>query len=238
MRKAIVLAVIATSALVAQGRGPRQTARRSCINMAQIRVVEGAVTAVRLAYAAQYPTIQIAGLPIKIAPAWFFLERDFELRVGDRLRVEAAPCAGDAYLHAVHITNNETNARLDLRDSSGQPLWSAPRGAGGPRSGAPSSCIDTASAVVVSGVIESASYGVGVEMPSVVIRTDGSELLTVKLGPERVLLEHDIELIPGQAISARVAHSACRDEYIALELTTADGATIVLRNEDGTPAWD
>ena len=89
----------------------------------------------------------------------------------------------------------------------------------------------------MAGQIETVVYGPGIQSPSITIRTSEGELITAQLGPERVLLDADVELKAGQQITAKLAKCSYRDEYLVLELTLADGTTIVLRDSDGTPVW-
>jgi hypothetical protein len=71
-----------------------------------------------------------------------------------------------------------------------------------------------------------------------VLNTADARLLSVRIGPERVLLAGDFEITPGQKLTVKYAPSTCRDEFVALELTDSSGRKIVLRNADGTPAWN
>ena len=84
----------------------------------------------------QYPSITVSKLQIKVAPVWYLLEKNFEIRSGDNLTIVAAPStsASDSYLYAVEMTNTATQSKLVLRDASGLPLWS--RQGGGPGAGA------------------------------------------------------------------------------------------------------
>lgn len=212
------------------------------VNMAAVQTVEGAIASVNLAYGGQNPSIEVAKRQIKIAPVWFFLARDFELRVGDPVRAEAAPSRNstDPYLYAIRITNTATNDRIALRDSAGLPLWSGFQGssaqAGG--SGGGSACVDANSIVTVSGTIDGVTYGPGIQFPTLTLQVATGELAPIQIGPEHVLLAADLELKSGQRISARVAHSVCRDEWLALDLTLEDGRTIMLRTDDFRRAWD
>jgi hypothetical protein len=74
-------------------------------------------------------------------------------------------------------------------------------------------------------------------MPTLVLKTDG-KLLTLKIGPERILLGADFELNPGQSVTVRYAQATCTDEYLALQITNSAGVTVTLRGDDGTPAWN
>ena len=248
MRKAFMLAtaLLAATAVWAQGprgmrgvgMGPQRGA--SLLDMTKITLVEGTVSAVNLAYGAQYPAIEISKTRIKVAPVWFLLENDFEIKTGDRLRVTGAPSTVDAYLHAIEILNLASNARITLRDSNGLPEWTSRGGmfgaGGGLGPGAPGGCIDPASVTTLSGLAEQVTAGPGIQQPTLVLKPADGNLVSIKIGPERILLQNDFELNAGQAVMAKVAVASCTGEQIALELSSG-GVTVVLRNADGTPAW-
>ena len=227
----------------AQGsRGPQSPNRpASTLNMTNVQTVTGAVTSVNIAYGAQYPAIAVNKTLIKVAPVWFFLEKNFELKAGDEVSVVAAPSAlpGDSYLYAIEITNVNTKARIVLRDAAGVPLWSGPGGGRGNPDIPPAAtaCIDAASITSVSGTVEKVSAGVGIQMPALVIKTAEGALVSMKIGPERILLEADFELQEGEQVTAKHAHETCTDENVALQLTNAAGVTLILRTDDGIPNW-
>ena len=251
MKSTLIMAgaLVLAASLVAQQFGGRygngrQTQSRQTqpgIDVTKQFVVEGAVAAVHLAYGAQYPSIEIGGKLIKLAPVWFLLENDFEIRAGDMVRVAAAPSTrpGDAYAYALSLLNTKTQASITLRDALGVPAWtggqSRQASAARNRSGG-TACIDPASIQTFAGVVENVTVGAGIQMPALVLRV-GADLVTIKIGPERVLLENDFELAKGEMVTVVAAYAACCETYLALSITNADGLTVVLRNEDGTPAW-
>lgn len=234
-----------TAALAfAQGgphNGPQPTAQANAgLNMAQVKTVEGAITAVQIAYGAQYPSIVVNRTQIKLAPAWYLLENDFELTTGVAVRVTVAPSntANDPYLYAIEITKTTTNARITLRDAQGIPLWIGAASHGGnpqaPHNGG--TCVDAASIKTATGVIDRVTVAAGIQHPSLVLNINGA-LLTIELGPERMLFDRDFELKPGATVTVKYAVSTCDDENIALAITDAAGHTVVLRNDDCTPSW-
>lgn len=235
----VSILLIAGSLLFAQGRNGVPD-RASRLNLAQTQTIVGTVTAVDLAYGTQYPTITVNQTVIKVAPLWFFLEQDFELQVGDSVSVLAASCSlcGDSYLYAITITNTETSATITLRDPSGFPLWSG----NGRRPGRALYAarqalrVNPASVQTVSGIVEAVSMGVGIQMPSLTVKTPDGTLVAMRIGPERVLLAADFELKPGEPVTA--TYATCLRENIALQLTNSAGVTVVLRNPDGTPVWN
>jgi hypothetical protein len=251
----LIAVLLALTAAWAQGPRGRQTAPRGgqgqpLLDLARQVEVEGTVTAVNIALGAQYPSIEVNKTLIKVAPVWFMLENDFELVEGDTVKVMAAPSLSpsDPYLHALQIVNTATQAQITLRSSFGTPLWTARgsrefgrdsgrqvhRGYGSGYAG----CLDPASITTVSGVVESVNMGVGITQPALVIRLADNSLVTVKIGPERILLENEFVLNQGEPVTAKIGLAACKDEIVALELTNADGVTVVLRTDLGAPAWD
>jgi hypothetical protein len=214
--------------------------------MSKVRTITGTVSAVNIGYGTQYPSITIGQDVIKVAPVWFLLENDFEIKSGTALSVVVAPStvANDSYLYAIEITNTATEAHIVLRDSSGVPAWSGGRGMRG--SGKVSStftrggagCVDPATITVVTGIVDKVSMGAGIEMPTLIVKSADSSLVAIKIGPERILLEADFELREGEQVTAKYAHVTCTDENIALELTNAGGDTLVLRDDLGKPAWN
>ena len=238
--------LLAAAALFAQGpRGPRTPAgthRAAAIDMTRLTTITGTVAAVNLAYGLEYPTITVNQAVIKIAPVWYFLENNFEIKAGDAVAVVAAPSrlAGDAYLYGIEIANTATGARIVLRDASGVPLWSGPGGGRGSaqarRSGG--GCVELASIATVSGTIEKLTMGAGIQMPSLVLKTGDGQLLTIKIGPERIVLEADLELQAGQSVTVRYGSDTYTGELLALQITNSASLTVTLRNDDGTPAWN
>lgn len=225
----------------AQGRGTPAQRPNSGLNMAMQQTIQGTITSVQIAYGAQYPSIVLNQVSIKVAPIWYLLQNDFELAAGDAVSVLAAPSntAGDPYLYAVEITKTAGAVKITLRNEAGVPLWIGAARPGGnvvaPR--ASGNCIDPASINSVSGTAESVTSGIGIQQPTLVLKTS-SGLMTFKLGPERILLDMDVELTVGASLTVKYATATCCDEFIALALTDASGVTVVLRNDDGTPAWN
>ena len=162
--------LLAASLVFAQGpsgsgNGNQPQPAGSGLNMAKLQVVEGTINSVQVAYGVQYPSIVVNKLQIKVAPVWYMLENDFELKAGEAVRVSAAPSntASDPYLYAVDITKTASGAKITLRNSLGIPLWLGAARQGGqmqaPRSGG--SGIDSATVATVSGTIESVTASVG-----------------------------------------------------------------------------
>ncbi|MCP5113400.1 MAG: hypothetical protein GY953_21410 [bacterium] len=224
------------------------------LDLNQQSVVEGEITVVNIGFGAQYPSIQVNNITIKIAPSWFLLENDFELAENDLVRVLAAPstAATDPYLHALSIVKTTTGEEILLRDETGRPLWIGGRGQGqrrGPGQGQAQQprdprgngaqnggCVDPTTIQTVNGVIEQVTLGAGIRQPTLAVNVDG-QIVSVKIGPARVLLAADFELKAGDPITVRFATAACTGELVALDLTNKAGVTLKLRNDDGSRAW-
>jgi len=221
------------TAALAFGQGP--------IDMAKLQTVEGSITAVQVAYGAQYPSIVVNQKQIKLAPVWYLLENDFELAAGESVRVTAAPSttAGDPYLYAVDITKTASGAKITLRSELGVPLWMGAARRGGnrqaPRTG--SGCVDPAGIQTATGTVDRVTLGAGIQHPGLVLKTGGT-LITIELGPERMLLDSDLELNPGSTVTVSYAVASCSGENVALTISDSAGHTVVLRHDDGTPAWN
>jgi hypothetical protein len=240
----ICLAAI-TGLAIAQGpRGGMNQGgmHNSNVAMTKLQTVTGSVTAVSIGYGMQYPSITIDKLQIKAAPVWWLLEENFEIRAGDNLTVLAAPSisASDPYLYAVEMTNNTTKVKVVLRDANGSPLWSQRRGGAGARIGsgpfAGGDCAQVLSIANESGVVEQIASGVGIQMPTLTLKTAAGKLLVIKLGPERILLEADFELKAGDSITVKYAVTSHDGELVALAITKG-AVTITLRGDDCRPAW-
>lgn len=222
------------------GQGPGMTPGQgmgnhsSNLNLAAQVTIEGPISALSLAYGAQYPSITVNQKLIKVAPVWFLLDNGIELALNDKVKVTAAPSSlsGDTALYALSITKGTKS--LTLRDSLGVPLWTG-KGAGqaAPHSGDP--CLDLANTKTAKGTIVSVEAGLGIQYPTLVLKLADSTLLTFKLGPERLLLAADFELKAGDAISVTYATCTENDELVVLSLTNAAGVTITLRDGDGWP---
>lgn len=239
MKTRLITAILATAALcLAQGKGGPQAAAGTCnLDLTRLQTITGTVTAVNIGFGTQYPSITIGQKAIKVAPPWYLLERNFEIRIGDPLKVKAAQSktAGDPYLYAIEISNTSSAAYILLRDAAGVPLWTSGRPSGAPP--ANGGCLAGASVAFASGTIEQINSGPGIQMPTLVLKTADSKLLTIKLGSERLLLSSDLELIPGAFVTVKYA-AACDGDLVALAITDAAGTTLVLRDDSGRPLWN
>jgi len=238
-----ILSITAMSATsLAQGpHGLPGGTPASVLAMNRVQTITGAVTAVNIGYGMQYPSVTINKLPIKVAPVWYLLEKNFEIKIGDSLTILAAPSTApsDLYLYAVELTNNATKAHIHLRDPSGVPFWSGRGGWVGQSGSGPMSdgdCTEPLAIVTETGTVEQLTIGVGIQMPSVSLKTEAGKLLVIKLGPERLLLQSDIELKAGDIITVKYALTPHDDELVALTITKGT-VTVVLRGDDCHPAW-
>lgn len=98
-------------------------------------------------------------------------------------------------------------------------------------------CTQVLSIATESGVIEQIASGIGIQMPSLTLKTATGKLLVITLGPERILLEDDLELKAGDAITVKYAVTSHEDELVALTITKGS-VTITLRGDDCRPVWN
>lgn len=217
--------------------GPRPSGRP---DLAKAQVIDGTISKINLGFGLRYPTITVNNIVVRVGPAWFFLDNDSELVVGERVRVTAAVStrAGDPYLHGIQIVRVQANVTLRLRNEEGVPLWlRVGRGTGLTPPARIGACVDTTTIKTVSGNVEDVNLGLGLQHPTLTLQTDTGSVLTFKLGPERVLLASDVEILPGVNLRVKYATSLCSGELIALEIMDADGDVLLLRTDDGLPAW-
>ena len=222
--------VVATASLIlAQGRPGQGVHAGSGLNMSQVRTISGPVASVNIAFGMRYPCVTIGTTSINMAPPWYLLDKNLVIKTGDWLSVLAAPSnsASDSALYAVEISNTTTGTRIALRDTNGLPLWS-----GGNALGSVGAGYGTISGEVktTSGTIENLRMGLGIPMPSVTVKDAGGQLLTIRLGPERVLLASSIELRVGDRITVRYALASGCGNLVALSVTDSAGTTVNLRN--------
>jgi hypothetical protein len=229
------------------GGNPNPPRTNVGVNMTTLQVMEGRISSIQIGFGAQYPTIIVNEKQIKVAPVWFLIDNDFELATGDMVKVKAAAsnAPGNAYLYAIEITRGEVT--LTLRNEAGAPLWtggSNGRGnSGGNGAGAPSAlrtgagCIAPETIRTVTGAIAKLTAGAGIQHPSMDLKVDAS-IITIKLGPERILLGAELELDTGSTVTVKYGVASCTGENLALEITGETGATLKLREDDGRPAWN
>jgi hypothetical protein len=240
-----ILCLAATAGL-ALAQGPHRGAgggtnpgamQNSNLAMTKLQTVTGPVTAVSIGYGMQYPTITVGQQQIKVAPVWYLLENNFEIKAGDKLVIVAAPSllASDPYLYAIELTNSANGLKIVLRDANGLPLWSQ-RGAG-PAAMDGQGCTQVQSIATDSGIVEQVASGIGIQMPSLTLKTAAGNLLVIKLGPERTLLGSGLELKAGDSLTVKYAVTSHDGELVALAITKA-GVTYTLRDDGGRPAWN
>lgn len=241
----LIAMLFAISAIgLAQGHHGQHTggsAANGTLDMTKVQTVTGTVSAVNIGYGMEYPSIVVNKVQIKVAPVWYLLEKEFEIKVGDSASLSAAPSTSSTTdLHAIAILNYTSKLQITLRDAAGVPAWAINGGGGGVGQGQfaqGGGCLDVATIATVTGTIETLNLGLGIQQPTLTLKKADGSLLNLKLGPERILLAADVELKVGDKITVRYAADTCRDELVALLITTASGPTIRLRNDDCIPAW-
>ncbi len=244
MKKTLLFTAVflatATAVSFAQ-KGPQGpgSPNRSKLNMSDVRTISGEVTGVQIGYGTQYPSITVEQTAIKVAPLWYLLDNGFEIKTGDQVLVLAAPSLlpNDSYLYAIDITNQTDNTQIVLRDANGVPLWTGGNGGGGQATTQSTAQSALRTIYTVTGTVESLNMGVGIQMPTMVVKSDTGSLITIKLGPERILLSADFELKASDWVKAKYLYVSCTGQNLALELTNSSGDTLVLRDNNGRPVW-
>ena len=242
----LTAAAALAASLFAQGpKGPNPAAPATgqpAVNIAASATISGRIVSVQVTYGAQYPSITLDGKTIKIAPVWFLLEHDFELGAGEEVSALVAPSAkaGDPSLYAISVTKAASGATLIMRSENGAPLWTAHGNGSAPsprRQNSGSCCVDPSTIALAQGVVDAITQGAGIQQPQLTLVSNG-QAITVKVGPEKTLLSADFEIKAGMVLTVRYAGSTCTGELVALSLADEGGKQVVLRNDDGTPAWN
>jgi hypothetical protein len=231
-------------ALIAQPGGPRGP-HTPGLNLTAVQTLEGPIAKIYIGYGLQFPSILVAGKNVRLAPAWFLLDNDLELTTGEQVRLTVAPAnrTPDPYLYALQITRLQVRATLALRNEEGTPLWTRSRRSGqgippdppNPKTGAP--CIDLETLRTETGLVHKVNAGEGLQFPTLEFVAASGQFLVLHLAPERILLGGDFEMNVGDTMSVKYAPVPCNGEFAALQITDAAGRILVLRNDDGTPAW-
>ncbi len=213
--------------------------------MTQLQEISGPVTAVNIGTGMEYPTIEVDGKIVRVAPVWFLLENDFEIAQNDFLVLQAAPSSStaDPYLHAIWIRNQAANKEIQLRDENGVALWSGGRGRSSQGeshrgNGRIIGGCGLSDIATVSGSVTKVVLGTGIKQPNIELNT-ASGVLSIKIGPSRVMLEVEFQIDVGDQLTVKYGATNCTDEKVALEITnlTKGGIMIVLRDEEGRPVW-
>ncbi len=97
--------------------------------------------------------------------------------------------------------------------------------------------MDPATIDEAKGVIDAVTQGAGIQQPQLTLVAAGKSI-TVKIGPEKILLAADLELKAGMTLTVRYATASCTGELVALSLTDESGKTLALRSDNGAPAWN
>jgi hypothetical protein len=116
-------------------------------------------------------------------------------------------------------------------------LWTATGGGKGLSAAQTSARCAQKTIYTVEGTVESLNMGLGIQMPTLVVKTDTGTLISMKLGPERFLLASDFELKVGDWVRAKYLFVSCTGQNFALELTNSAGDTLLLRDDTGRPVW-
>jgi hypothetical protein len=91
----------------------------------------------------------------------------------------------------------------------------------------------------VSGTVVQFTAGAGIGMPTLVIRTNGTDVSLI-LGPYRILLDAGFSASPGDLVEATVINcSECAHGLAVIAVKNiTNGTSAILRDSDGTPRWN
>lgn len=244
----ITAIIVGAGIIIPVGQG--RAAAQSTMGQAPVVTLEGVVESVSMGVSQEFPTFTLS-LPgdgqvtIITGPYYFLIESGFEIRVGDRLIVQAflSLWYDDTYV-AVKILNLTTGDTLILRDASGQPVWprSQQLGDGGMGYGGGAAWleIDQASLSTIKGTVESVNSGVGEGYTSITVVKSGGKRFTILTGPYRFMLENSFEIRAGHRVKVR-AYKSTQLETIyvaAMVKNQTTGKKLSLLDDSGRPFWD
>ncbi|MEW6127263.1 MAG: hypothetical protein AB1757_09505 [Acidobacteriota bacterium] len=251
MRKLALInlsAILIFAMTMATGLRPAQAQATvtPAVNPALVVSFEGIVASTDMGIGQEFPQFTLAlpdGRQVTVitGPYYFLLDSGFDIRVGDRMQVEAyySLWYQDAYI-AITLNNLTTGEILNLRDANGSPLWT---NRGGPGYGGMGDCHGCsngdATIFTFEGIVVSVNMGMGLEYPSFVMVLSDSSKITIMVGPYRYLVENNFTITVGDRMRVEAFRSLWPDNvYAAVELNDlTTGVTLTLREDDGSPLW-
>jgi hypothetical protein len=193
---------------------------------------------------------------VHLGPSWFLQNQDFKIEEGDEITVTGSRVTfqNEPAIIASEVTKGEES--LGLRDTDGNPLWTAVRsgpggggqgrdrqgGGAGRSQGDYNRLFDARTVEKVSGTVQSIerpSSRVGVAQGvHVLLEMNDANVLDVHLGPEWYLNDQDLRIEEGDKIevTGSKVNFQGRLSLIASEVAK-DGQTLVLRDAQGIPRW-
>lgn len=243
MNLSMIALLIGTIAFVASaqnrgGNGPNG-------NSVNVVTLAGTVESVNLRLGQGCPSFTLLKtdgrtVTILTGPYYILMENRFAINIGDRMSVQAFESLRfeNTYV-AVELNNLTTGATLILRDRDGRPRWNNGPGKPGRGCGVRQPIGNPANVVMLEGVIDSVSIGIGQGHPSFTLALADSRTVAVLAGPYYFLLENDFEINVGDRMEVRAFPSLrFADTYVAVELKNlGTGAVLTLRDENGVPVW-
>jgi hypothetical protein len=218
---------------------------------------DGVVVEVAMGYSLGSPYFTLAlgdgsKRTIFVGPYRYMLEEGFQLRAGDRTRVQAfrSYWPDNTYV-CKELFNDSTGQHITLREQSGRPSWiqdngqGDPGGPGGPngyRMGDCTGWIPPSDGLVVvnlDGTVVDVFMAPGEEFPHFTLALANGKRVTIVTGPYYVLLRNAFEIRAGDRMSMRAFESHWyTDTFVAVSLDNlTTGEAIVLRDTTGSPTW-
>lgn len=228
-------------AVAQPGKGPGPSVPQEPVARTLFEVV-GPVAEVHLGLGQGVPFLVVAQQKVALAPYRFLEAAGFEVKVGDVVRIEAFDSiARPGEMIAVQIENQTQGVSVELRDSTGTPLWAAGRpgrsgrsGRGsGPRgSGDCGGSPDVESATTFTATVAEVDAGLRQRHPTITL-ADGSVLAA---GPYRVWVDAGFELVSGETATFTAFPCSAGDgKLVLMSVEKADGSRLVLRDDEGIP---
>lgn len=207
-----------------------------------IFTVEGLVTEVSLGIGQGSPAIVVGQQRVVLGPYRFLEAAGFSVEVGDSVSAQVfESLVYEGLLIAVQVENRTRDLAIDLRDASGDPLWTSARGyrgqrstseGGRSRSNACPGPLDLSAALSITGKVQAVTGGAGQRNPEIILE-DGTVLAA---GPYRVWLEGSFTLAEGEtATFTAVPCAGAEGKLVILSIEKPNGEKLVLRDDTGIP---
>ena len=167
---------------------------------------------------------------VELGPPEYWQAQDVALEVGQEVTITGSNLDGQIHAYQVQLAGGQT---LQLRNETGQPLWSGgagtEQGAGG-GDGAAGTVIAPDEWITVTGVLLAYNGG------NMTIETSDGSLLTFQTGQPRFFADQGVTFQVGDEISVLGYYQD--EHFMAGEITqVVTGLRVMLRDPNGRPLW-